>query len=363
MPSSPSFEATEAATETAETESAVSSAIAAMATIAAIAATETMALVSATIATLAVVALAGALHRDAKSAVAAEGKAALSSELVLGAPCKIRERGDTRSAILIALVATVRVLQLLHVGVAAANASHPLDIGGVASLVSNATVVAIVMLVSEVVVVRTVVPRAQVVGPTAISPVSIVLVSVRVVPWGVVEGVPAQSNNVAHIARCVLVALVADASLLLAVVRVVVARDGIKGDIDLARVVAPLVVDRLLGVPVIVGAPLVPGVVDPLVVALTLMAALSVRVVSINSALAELVTVVLVVSSKAHRSSLLWLDAMAMTISAICTLVAAVRKTVAAMTTFILKPSVNRYNADSNNEGFEHFLLYLVIKN
>ena len=284
MPSSPSFEPTEAATETAETESAQSSAEAnAVANAnAAFAATETNALVSAAIATLAVVALAGALDRDADSAVAEEVKASLSAEIVLGAPSNIRERGDSCPAILVALVAAVRVLQLLKVGVAGANASHPLDIGGVASLVSNATVVVIVMLVSEVVVVRTVVPSAQVVSPTAISPVSIVLVPEGVVSWGVVEGVAAQSNNIANIARCVLVTFVADASLLLAVVLVVVARDGIKGDIDLARVVAPLVVDRLLGVPVVVGAPLVPGVVDPLVVALTLVTALSVRVVSIN---------------------------------------------------------------------------------
>ena len=366
MPSSPSLETTEAATETAETESAQVSAMA-VATIA-IAAAETLALVSAAIATLAVVNLAGALNCHAESAVATEGETSLSAELMLSATGKIGERGNTSSAVLVALVAAVSILELLEVGVAGTDASDSLDISGVTSLISNATVVAIVMLVAEVVVVGTVVPCAEVVSPTAISPVSVVLVSEGVVSWGVVEGVAAESNNIADIARCVLVALVADTSLLLAVVLVVVARDGVQGHVDLARVVAPLVVNRLLGVPVVVGAPLVPGVVDPLVVALTLVAALSVRVVSINRALAELVAVVLVVSSEAHRSGLLWLDAVAMAISAIRTesvttesvtaeleSVTAESVTVAAVG-LLFEPGVNGNNAESCNEGFVHFL-------
>ena len=367
MPSSPSLETTEAATETAETESAQVSAMA-VASIAAVAAAETLALVSAAIATLAVVNLAGALNCHAESAVATEGETLLSAELMLSTTGKIGERGNTSSAVLVALVAAVSILELLEVGVAGTDASDSLDISGVTSLISNATVVAIVMLVAEVVVVGTVVPCAEVVSPTAISPVSVVLVSEGVVSWGVVEGVAAESNNIADIARCVLVALVADTSLLLAVVLVVVARDGVQGHVDLARVVAPLVVNRLLGVPVVVGAPLVPGVVDPLVVALTLVAALSVRVVSINRALAELVAVVLVVSSEAHRSGLLWLDAVAMAISAIRTesvttesvtaeleSVTAESVTVAAVG-LLFEPGVNGNNAESCNEGFVHFL-------
>ena len=49
----------------------------------------------------------------------------------------------------------------------------------------------------------------------------------------------------------------------------------------------------------IVGAPLVPGVVNPLVMALTLMASSSLGVVGINSAavIASLVTVVLVIGT------------------------------------------------------------------
>ena len=60
-------------------------------------------------------------------------------------------------------------------------------------------------------------------------------------------------------------------------------RDGVQVHVDLARVVAPLVVDGLLGVPMVVGAPLVPRVVNPLVVALALVAGLSVAVVSVGN--------------------------------------------------------------------------------
>ena len=118
----------------------------------------------------------------------------------------------------------------------------------------------------------------------------------------------------------------------------------------------------------VVGAPLVPGVVDPLVVALALVAALSVRVVSINRALAELVAIVLVVSSEAHRSGLLWLDAVAMAISAIRSTVSAMESVTAdfesvtaesvtvAAVGLLFEPGVNGNNAESCNEGFVHFL-------
>ena len=329
-----------------------------MSAIAAVAASEAFALIGTSIAALAVVALAGSLNLDTKSAIAVEETSPLPAEVVLLTKSDILDGSNTPSAVLVALVAAVSVLELLEVSVAVADASNSLDISGVASLVCNATVVAIVMLVSKVVVVGTMVPRSKVVSPTAISPIGIVLVSEGVVSWGVVEGVAAKSNHVADIARCVLVALVSDTSLLLAVVLVVVAGDGVKSDIDFARVVAPLVVNSFLGVPVVVGAPLVPGIVDPLVVALALMATLSVRVVSINELVTVealvtllLVTIVLVVSSVAYGLSLLRLDTVAMrllvgTIGALL---------IAVIELVILKPGVNRSNTESEDERFEHF--------
>ena len=41
--------------------------------------------------------------------------------------------------------------------------------------------------------------------------------------WGVTEGVPAEANNISDVARGILVTLIAKASLLLAVVFIVVA--------------------------------------------------------------------------------------------------------------------------------------------
>ena len=127
--------------------------------------------------------------------------------------------------------------------------------------------------------------------------------------WLVTEGVTGETDAVANITRGVLMTLVANTSSLLTVVLVVVSRDGVEGDVDLARVVSPLVINRFLGIPMVVSSPLVPGVVDPLVVALTLMAGLSVRVVGIDvvgragglavtmAKVTGLVTVVLVVGT------------------------------------------------------------------
>ena len=126
------------------------------------------------------------------------------------------------------------------------------------------------------------------------------------VALGVAEGVTTEAGGVTNIAGGVLVTLVADASLLLTVIGVVVTGDGVKSDVDLAGVVAPLVIDGFLCVEMVVGAPLVPGIVGPLVVALALMATLSVGGVSIDSivtavttvgAVALLVTVGLVVNT------------------------------------------------------------------
>jgi len=92
------------------------------------------------------------------------------------------------------------------------------------------------------------------------------------------------------------VATVAHASALSAVSAVVVAVNGVESDVDLSGVVAPLVVDVLLVIPMVVGAPLVPCVVNPLVVALALMALSSVVLVAIALAVAG-AAIVLVLST------------------------------------------------------------------
>ena len=248
-----------------------------------VSATEAETLVSATVGASSVVALAGTVDVDAESTVGAVDSSVILE--VASASAEVLEGGDAASAVLVTLVAAVGVLELLEVSVAGSDTSDSLDISGVTSIVGDATGVVVVVLVSEVVVVGTVVPCAEVVGPAAIAVVGVVLIAVRVVAWGVAEGVSGEANNVADIARGVLVALVANASLLLAVVRVVVAGNGVQGHVDLARVVAPFVINSLLGVPVVVGAPLVPCVVNPLVVALALVSSLSVGVVGIDAAL------------------------------------------------------------------------------
>ena len=196
---------------------------------------------------------------------------------------EVLEGSNAAAAVLLTLVAAVGVLELLEVSVSTTNASNSLDISGVTSIVGDTTGVVVVVLVAEVIVVGSVVPGSEVVGPAAIAVVGLVLIAVRVAAWGIAEGVTTKADGVTNIARGVLVTLVADASLLLTVVGVVVAGNGVKGDVDLAGVVAPLVVNGLLGIPVVVGAPLVPGVVGPLVVALTLVASLSVGVVGIDA--------------------------------------------------------------------------------
>ena len=210
---------------------------------------------------------------------------------------------EVNSSALSAVLGTVvRVLNLVVVSVAATNASNSLHVSGVSSSVGNLAA-RVVMLVAEVIVVSTVVPGSKIVGPAAISVVLFVDVAVGVIAWGVAERVSFEADNVANISRGVLVALVANASLLLAVVFIVVTVDRVESDVDFARVVAPFVVDSFLGVPMVVGSPLVPGVVNPLVVALTLVASSSLGVVGIDSAatlavtVTTLVTVVLVIGT------------------------------------------------------------------
>ena len=173
------------------------------------------------------------------------------------------------------------VVELVEVTVATGDSAGHLNVSGVVGIVGDITLV-IDELSAVVVVVGTVVPGSEVVGPAAISEIGTVGIAVRVGSWGIAEGVSAEADGVADVARGVLVTLVAEASLLLAEVVVVVTGDGVEGDVDLAGVVAPLVINGFLGIPMVVGSPLVPCVVNPLVVALALVADLSVGVVGIS---------------------------------------------------------------------------------
>ena len=150
---------------------------------------------------------------------------------------------ETNWCTLSAVLGTVvGVLKLVVVSVAASNTSNSLHVGGVSSSVGNLAAV-IVVLVAEIIVVGTVVPGTEVVSPATISMILFVLISVGVLAWGVAERVSSEANNVANISRGVLVALIADTSFLLTVVLVVVTVHRVEGDINFARVVAPLVVD------------------------------------------------------------------------------------------------------------------------
>ena len=169
----------------------------------------------------------------------------------------------------------------VEVTVATSDSAGLLDISGIVGIVGNITLV-IDELSAIVVVVSSVVPGTEVVGPAAISVISLVGVTIRVGAWSVSEGVSTKALSVSDVAGGVLVTLVTEASLLLSEVVVVVARDGVEGDVDLAGVVAPLVINGFLGIPMVVGSPLVPCVVNPLVVALALVADLSVGVVGIS---------------------------------------------------------------------------------
>ena len=244
-----------------------------------VSASEAVVLAGATVGAILVVSLDLAVDANTLSAV---GLTDADTEVVAGSVSEIGEGGNSVSAVLVTVVTSVGVLELLEVGIGATSSSVSLLVDGVVSIVGDTTGVVVVVLLAEVVVVSTVVPGTEVVGPAAISVVTVVLITVRVSTWLVAEGVTTEADGVANITRGVLVTLVANTSSLLTVVLVVVARDGVEGDVDLTRVVAPLVVDGLLGIPMVVGSPLVPCVVNPLVVALTLMAGLSVRVMGVN---------------------------------------------------------------------------------
>ena len=232
--------------------------------------------------TLVTAAVGGTGEGSAGSDTVGDGATGVaSSETSDGAELGITEAVlDLASSVLDASLGGV--VELVEVTVATGDSAGHLNVSGVVSIVGDITLV-IDELSAVVVVVGTVVPGSEVVGPAAISEVGTVGISVRVGSWGIAEGVSAEADGVADVARGVLVTLVAEASLLLAEVVIVVAGDGVEGDVDLSGVVAPLVINRFLGVEVIVGSPLVPCVVNPLVVALALVADLSVGVVVISN--------------------------------------------------------------------------------
>ena len=174
------------------------------------------------------------------------------------------------------------VVELVEVTVATSDAAGHLDISGIVGIVGNITLV-IDELSALVVVVSSVIPGTEVVGPTAIAVISPVGVTIGVGAGTISERVSTHAVGVADVTGGVLVTLVAEASLLLSEVVIVVARDGVEGDVDLAGVVSPFVINRFLGVKVIVGAPLVPCVVNPLVVALAGVTNLTVGVVVVSN--------------------------------------------------------------------------------
>jgi len=231
----------------------------------------------ATVATLGIVDVATLPVSNGNTAASGIDSTATSEEVegVAGARAAV---GDTNAVVGVLVLTVIIGIELLVVAIAATDASVLLNVGGVAGIVVLITA-GLLELVAEVVVVSTVVEGTEVVSPATIAIVVAVVVAERVVALSVTERVAAHADGVADLARDVLVALVAHAALLLTVVLVVVAGNGVKSNVDLTALVAPLVVDGLLGVVVVVGTPLVPGVVDPLVVALTLVARLAVRVV------------------------------------------------------------------------------------
>ena len=97
---------------------------------------------------------------------------------VASALLEVLEGSNAATAVLLALVAAVGILELLEVGVATSDASNSLDISRVSSLVGDTTGVVVVVLVAEVVVVSSVVPGTKVVGPATVAVVGFVLIAV-----------------------------------------------------------------------------------------------------------------------------------------------------------------------------------------
>ena len=180
------------------------------------------------------------------------------------------------------LFLTLVLIELIDICVTFADQSLLFDISGVAGIVGDVTT-SVVVLVSEVIVVGTVVPCAKIVSPATIAVINIVVVSIGVITFLVAEGMTLiQTDGETSLTGDVLVTLIAHTALLLSVITVVVTVNGVVINVDFTGVVAPLVVDGLLGIKMIVGTPLIPGIVVPLVVALTLVTSLSVGVVVVS---------------------------------------------------------------------------------
>ena len=231
----------------------------------------------ATVATLGIIDVAS-LPVGNSDALASRADSTTACEEVEGVAGARPAVGNTGTVVSVLVLTVIGLIELLVVGVATTNTSVLLNIRGVTGIVVLVTA-GLDELVAEVVVVSTVVEGTEVVSPATIAIVVVVLVAEGVGALIVAERVATHADGVADITRGVLVTLVAHATLLHAVVLVVMARDGVESHVDLAGLVAPLVVDGLLSVVVVVGAPLVPAVVNPLVVALTLVAGLTVGVV------------------------------------------------------------------------------------
>ena len=242
------------------------------------------------------------------------------------------------------------VIELVEVTVATSNSAGNLDISGVVGIVGNITLV-IDELSAVVVVVSSVVPGTEVVGPAAIAVVLTVVVAVRVGAGGVGEGVAAHADGVADGTRDVLVALVANTSLLVAVVGIVVAGDGVDVHVDLTGLVAPLVVNGLLGVEVVVGAPLVPGVVNPLVVALALVASLTVGVVG-GGPVERRVAIEAETELAVHAEAALAVAAVAL--SAVVLVVSTVGLSLELVSLNVASPGLDGRERGGENERFEH---------
>ena len=232
----------------------------------------------------------------------------------------------------------------VEVTVATSDSAGLLDISGIVGIVGNITLV-IDELSAIVVVVSSVVPGTEVVGPAAISVISLVGVTIRVRAWSISEGVSTKTLSVSDVASGVLVTLITEASLLLTEVVVVVARDGVEGNVDLARLVAPLVVNGLLGVEVVVGAPLVPGVVNPLVVALALVAGLTVGVVG-GGLVVGGVAVTLTVGRVATIATV--------ALGGVVLVVSTVGLSLELIALDVASPRVNSREGGSENERLEH---------
>ena len=118
------------------------------------------------------------------------------------------------------------------------------------------------------------------------------------------------------------------------------AGDRVEVHVDLTRVVAPLVINGFLGVPVVVCAPLVPSIVNPLVMSLTLVACLSVGIMCIDSRFALSITILAL-------------------LMAIVLVVDAVGARLLLFVVVLLLPGLNGNDCSGKKHSFEHFNSFL----